>query len=237
MLILSDLHYSLPNQGPKLFDGLQLTLQAGERLAIVGAEGSGKSTLLRLMAGLIRPTSGRIEFCRQPVIRPPPQPGGIGLLFRDSASHFLTPMVGEEILFGLSKGTDLKGEEAVAQALQLSGLPPQAATWSLAALSAGQQARVAVAALLASQPGLILADEPGACLDEAGEDGLADIFRQRCEKGAVAQVVFTSRLRRANRFAERILLLNREFYHPTLSPLPQRAKVDISSIVWADKQV
>jgi energy-coupling factor transporter ATP-binding protein EcfA2 len=219
MITLEDIHYGHPSQGTALFNGLGFAAKPGERVAIVGGEGSGKSTLMRLMAGLIPPQGGSLHFMGQPLSTPPAQPGGIGLLFRDSANHFLTPLVQEEILLSLIPVEALQRENRMARFLKLSGLPSQASSWSLSALSSGQQSRVALAALLAAQPRLILADEPGLCLDKAGEEGMALLFRTLCEEEGVTQVVFTSRMERARRFSDRVLFLDRGIL--TLSPFPE----------------
>jgi energy-coupling factor transporter ATP-binding protein EcfA2 len=220
ILVLTDINYTMPNHGPDLFSGLQLKVEPGERLAIVGGEAVGKSTLMRLMAGLIKPASGHILFSGQPLTTPPSQPGGIGLLFRDSASHFLIPVAQEEILLSMTNSGELERESKIAGFLELSGLPPQASTWSLAGLSAAQQARVAIASLLASQPRLILADEPGVCLDGTGEERLAALFKEQCAEKAQALVVFTSRLERAKRFADTLLYLSQGILSTT--PFPNR---------------
>ncbi|MBF0357717.1 MAG: ABC transporter ATP-binding protein [Magnetococcales bacterium] len=208
ILTLEDIHYTVAGHEAELFSGLQFTAKPGERIAIVGGEGAGKSTLMRIMAGLISPSAGRVLFAGEPITAPPPPPGGIGLLFRDSANHFLTPMAQEEILLGLMGVDDLEAAGRVTNFLELAALPPQAATWYLANLSASQQSRVAIAALLASKPRLILADEPGLNLDLAGEQELGVQFKELTKDEQAVQVVFTSRLERASVFADRTLYLS-----------------------------
>jgi energy-coupling factor transporter ATP-binding protein EcfA2 len=218
LLVLADIHYTLPDHELPLFSGLQLTVNPGERLAIVAGEAQGKSTLLRLLAGLISPSSGQILLSGEKFENPPPQPGGIGLLFCDAANHFLTPVVQEEVLLSIGNVDKQEIESKVAHYLELAGLPPQTSMQSLVKLSTSQQARVGVAALLASQPRLILADEPGLFLDLAGEEQLAKIFQEQSLTKKTAQVIFTSRMERAKRFAERILFLNKGgLYDPDIS--------------------
>jgi energy-coupling factor transporter ATP-binding protein EcfA2 len=218
LLVLADIHYTLPDNKLPLFNGLHLSINPGERLVILAGEAQGKSTLLRMLAGLISPTKGQVYLSDEQLSNPPPQPGGIGLLFRDAANHFLTPIVQEEILLSMGNVDKQDLESQVAHYLELAGLSPQTAMRSLVNLSASQQARVGVAALLASQPRLILADEPGACLDLAGEEQLAKIFQELSQSKKIAQVIFTSRMERANRFAERILFLNKGILSSTPFP-------------------
>ncbi|MBF0455045.1 MAG: ABC transporter ATP-binding protein [Magnetococcales bacterium] len=219
LLALSQLCFALPNQGPALFANLSFALYPGERVAIVGGEASGKSCLMRLMAGLMVPDSGQVLFKGSALCHPPPQPGGVALLFREAANHFLAPVAGEEIRLGMARGSDRQQSERTATLLSMVGLPPQAVGWSLSTLSASQQYRVALAALLAGKPALILADEPGHALDSEGEEGVANLFARQCQSHAVAQLILTSRLDRADRFADRILSLGQGILTP-LSTTP-----------------
>ncbi|MBF0447577.1 MAG: ABC transporter ATP-binding protein [Magnetococcales bacterium] len=220
LLSLSDIHLILPGQKTALFDGLSLSVEPGERLAVFGAEGVGKSTLLRLMAGLRLPDSGRILFQGQSLDGPPAQPGGIGVLFQNPADHFLMPLVHEEIVLGLTTSVAEKTAR-VLEVLELCGLPAQAADWSMSRLSGSQQSRVSLAALLASQPALVLLDEPGAALDRSGEEEMACVLERLCSRNKLAQVIFSNRQQRAERFADRILHLDRGILSAYIGvPLP-----------------
>ncbi len=106
---------------------------------------------------------------------------------------------------GVSGGVAVDTE--VAALLATVGLSPDLAGQNLTRLSTSRQYRVAVAATLAARPRLILADEPGASLDDAGEEGLARLFVKKCEKGSAALVIFTSRESRAGLFANRVIHL------------------------------
>ncbi|MBF0183636.1 MAG: ABC transporter ATP-binding protein [Magnetococcales bacterium] len=187
---------------PPLLDGIDWSIGAGERWAIVGGEGSGKSTLLRLMVGLLRPEQGEVRWQGQPVSEGATV-AAIGVLFSDAAQRFLTPNVWEEIaLTPAHQG--ILGEELqqrVAMAMQQAGLEAAMAKRELATLSTAQAYRVAVAALLAMQPTLLLLDEPGSVLDEAGEAALAACLRP------FSSITLTSRLSRARLFADRLAWL------------------------------
>ncbi|MBF0195136.1 MAG: ABC transporter ATP-binding protein [Magnetococcales bacterium] len=219
LLELVDIHYTLAGQKSPIFNGLQLTVNHGERIAIIAGEAEGKSTLIRLLAGLITPFSGDILLSGVQLKSPPPQPGGIGLLFLDTANHFLTPVVQEEVMLSMGNSNNQELEKKVAYYLELAGLPSKIATSSLVKLSTSQQYRVAVAALLASQSRIILADEPGIFLDLNGEQHLAKIFKELAHNKKTTQVIFTSRMDRAKGFAERILFLNKGILSNTPSPM------------------
>lgn len=209
LLRLEEVTFRFSSAQAPLFAPVHLSVEPGERWAVVGGEGAGKSTLMRVMAGLRPPTSGRCLFQGRLMAHPPPSPGGIGLLFRDAGSHFLAPTVVEEVWLGVTGLDEKSREEHLSHLLRQVGLPITVATASLARLSPSQQTRVAIATLLAAQPRLILADEPGATLDEAGEAAVAERFRSLCREEKVAQIIFTSRHRRAARFADRTIVLTR----------------------------
>ncbi|MCM2395980.1 ABC transporter ATP-binding protein [Rhizobium sp. S95] len=146
-------------------DGVSLDIAKEEFIAILGPSGSGKSTLLRLIAGLDRPTEGRIHFEGQDVTSLPPHKRGIGMVFQE---FLLFPhrTVRENLAFPLRMRREPKEVieerlEWVAGVLSLTKLldryPSQ--------LSGGQQQRVALGRGLVARPTLLLLDEPLANLD------------------------------------------------------------------------
>ena len=200
-----------------LFDRLNLELYAGQRLAVLGGEAVGKSTLMRLMAGLIQPDAGRVLWAGAPPDPRERRQRRPGVLFRDPEAHFLAHQVAEEVGLGLD-GHGLDGAalaERVAAALAWAGLPPELSAAALAGLSAAQRARVALAALHAARPQVLLADEPGASLSDDGEAELAEKTGRYIDEGGGALVVFTSRRDRAARFAATILRLHRGVLVPS----------------------
>lgn len=204
---------SLPNPSidtPPLLEQINWTLHHGERWAIVGSEGCGKTTLLRLMAGLQQPNHGTVLLNNQPYANCRHRAECVAVLFCDPSTRFLTPVVWEEIILTLSS----QGlEEAVLQqrwktALQQVGLPIAIGKRALASLSTAEGARVALATVLAVGPQLLLADEPGSQLSTEGEISMAKILATHAQNPHnMASVIFTSRMERARRFADRFLHL------------------------------
>jgi ABC-type transport system involved in cytochrome c biogenesis ATPase subunit len=141
---------SLGYGGPPLFDGLDLVVQAGDRLALVGRNGSGKSTLMKVMAGLVEPDAGA---------RVLPEGTGVGYLEQDpdfagfaTLGDFATASLGASETWRV---------EAAAEGLDLSlDMAPDRA-------SGGERRRAALARLLAEAPDLMLLDEPTNHLDIA----------------------------------------------------------------------
>jgi len=184
--------------GPLVLDGVDLTLEEGERLAIVGPSGSGKSTLLHLIGGLDRPTSGSIHLDGQDLagLRDSAlaraRRDSVGLIFQD---HHLLPQCSalENVLVPTlargAPGRDGAFERAwsllgrVGLGSRLAHRPAQ--------LSGGERQRVAVVRALINKPKLLLADEPTGALDEESAGGLGSILLELNEEQGVALVVVT----------------------------------------------
>lgn len=127
-------------------------------VAIIGSNGSGKSTLLRLIAGLLQPTSG--------TVRCTPEAPRAGFIFANPQAQLVMPVVGEDIEFSLrSRGVPKSGRRAAAaRTLTEVGLGDRIDD-SVYDLSSGEQQKVALAGVLATEPELVLADEPTTLLD------------------------------------------------------------------------
>jgi ABC-type multidrug transport system ATPase subunit len=179
---------------------VSLEVRAGEVLGIVGPNGGGKSTLLLLLAGLIQPTSGRVEG---------QAPGRVGLV---TARAGLYPLLtGRENLhhfaglFGLSpQAIDAKAEP-LARALALGeSLDTRVGTWST-----GMQQKLSLVRALLLAPKLLLLDEPTANLDPPVARTLYEEVRKRADEG-LACVLVTHDLLAAETFCDRVLLVDGE---------------------------
>ncbi len=146
-------------------DDLSLDVSAGEVVALLGASGSGKSTLLRVVAGLQRPDTGRVQLDGQDLAPVPPHRRGIGLVFQDHAL-FHHRDVAANVAFGLRMRGDAPDQidRRVGELLELVGLPGFERR-SVATLSGGEQQRIALARALAPEPRILLLDEPLGSLD------------------------------------------------------------------------
>jgi NitT/TauT family transport system ATP-binding protein len=143
---------------------INLEIRKGEFFAIVGPSGCGKSTLLEVIAGLVPPSEGAIEFEGVPIRREIPD--GIGVVFQEDACFpWLT--VRENIDFGL-RGRKLDGAEKVRRVtsvIEMMGLQDFSLAYP-AQLSGGMRQRVCIARTLVMEPRLILLDEPFGALDQ-----------------------------------------------------------------------
>lgn len=176
MLEVRGLKYHYPD-GHEALRGVDLTLDEGEKLALVGANGSGKSTLLLHIAGALEVQEGQISFRGNDgveVLR-----RHIGLTFQDADNQILMPSVIEDAAFSLA-AMGMKTREAheramsILSALGISHLadrPPHR-------LSGGEKRMVSIAGILASEPEVLVLDEPGAGLDPKARRRVIDFLRQ-----------------------------------------------------------
>ncbi len=173
-------------------------IMPGDHIALVGPSGSGKSTLLHLLGGLDTPTSGSLVW---PALGPREalRPGKIGFVFQmPSLIAPLTVVENVEIPLLLGQSSAEKARAAALDALERIGLQSIAEKLP-EELSGGQAQRVAVARALASQPKLILADEPTGQLDHPTAQHLFDVLLAALEGTDIALLVATHDLTVAER--------------------------------------
>lgn len=173
-----------------VLSGIDLTVRAGETVALLGANGVGKTTLLLTLAGLLPPASGQIEG---------PRPG---LVFQNPEHQFVGHTVREEIAHGLPPST---ASELVVRQLRRHRLE-HLADQSPFRLSGGEKRRLSLAAMLAHARPCLLADEPTLGLDRRDTVATVELLRQAAADGCA--VVFSSHdLRTALTLADRVVLL------------------------------
>jgi NitT/TauT family transport system ATP-binding protein len=186
----------------RALDGIDVALQRGDFFSVIGPSGCGKSTLMEILAGLVAPTEGRLEFEGAPVAGRVPD--GIGVVFQEDASFpWLT--VADNVAFGLRRARVAPDEIArrVDYALRFMGLR-DFAKHHPAQLSGGMRQRVCIARTLVQQPRLILMDEPFAALDQQTRLVMGDeLLRLWRETGATV-VLITHSLDEAAMLSDRI---------------------------------
>jgi ABC-type lipoprotein export system ATPase subunit len=182
--------YSLGSTSVVALASATCTVMSGDRIALVGPSGSGKSTLLHLLGGLDTPTSGSLDW---PALgaRDTLRPTKVGLVFQmPSLLAPLTVVENVEIPLLLGPASTEKARSAALDALDRIGLKSLAEKLP-EELSGGQAQRVAVARALATQPKLILADEPTGQLDHPTAQHLFDVLFASLEGTDTALVVAT----------------------------------------------
>lgn len=177
-----------------VLSGLDLEIEAGEFVALLGRSGSGKSTLLRALAGLDRDVvgSGHLEV-----------PENSSVVFQDAR---LLPWqrVLTNVVLGLhGPDADERGREALAEV----GLAGREHAWPNE-LSGGEQQRVALARALVSEPELLLADEPFGALDALTRLRMHQLLRDLCARHRPAALLVTHDVDEAITLADRVVLLD-----------------------------
>lgn len=199
----------------------ELHIDAGERVALVGASGAGKSTLLRLLDGRLRGWRGETRVLDRPFRpdAPPPRPWrcDTGFVFQEFAL-VEQASVRQNVLNGrlgrTSPGRSLFGRftdadhQAVSLALHDVGIEELAGR-RVDRLSGGQRQRVAIARCIAQEPRLILADEPISNLDPVTSEAVLSLLRDCALKRNAALLVTTHQPRLVARYVERMIALDR----------------------------
>jgi NitT/TauT family transport system ATP-binding protein len=172
--------------GTEALAGVDLEVGAGEFLSLLGPSGCGKSTLLRLVAGLIRPSSGAVLFPGGAL-----PPGAIGFVFQDATlMPWATALTNARLPLRLRGVARAEADARAAAALAAVGLSGFERAWPRE-LSGGMRMRVSIARALVTRPSLLLLDEPFAALDEITRHRLNDdLLRLRADSGVT--VVFVT---------------------------------------------
>jgi cobalt/nickel transport system ATP-binding protein len=180
MIQLRDIHFGYGSQ--LIFNGLNLSIEPGDRLGLLGSNGCGKTTLCHIIMGLLRPKSGEVRILGK--IRTTESDfaeirGRIGFLFQDSDDQLFCPTVIEDVAFGpLNMGqSPEEAKKTVAgtlKSLKLSGFEDRI-TYKL---SGGEKRLVSLATVLAMNPEFLILDEPTTGLDEKTTDRLIENLKE-----------------------------------------------------------
>ena len=179
--------------------GADLRVEDGELVALVGPSGSGKSTLMALLAGLLRPSAGRVEVLGRDVGRATERQllehrsRGVGMLMQGPERNLLSSAsVRTNVeLAGLGAGLPSASRRRRAEELLDAVGLASAARRSIRGLSGGEQQRVALAAALSAGPRLLLADEPTSQLDHANAVRIAGLLREARDRWGTTVIVVT----------------------------------------------
>ncbi|MFE5506404.1 ABC transporter ATP-binding protein [Amycolatopsis japonica] len=187
---------------------LSFTVEAGQLASIVGPSGCGKSTLLRCIAGLIKPTSGRVSLHGDDVSGVPED---LAVVFQDySRSLFPWLSVAKNVEFplrwrNLSRAERRTRAQEALESVGLSGVGSKF-PWQL---SGGMQQRVSIARALASRPALLLMDEPFASVDAQTRFELEDLTRRVQRENGSTVLVVTHDIDESVYLSDRVLVLSK----------------------------
>lgn len=198
--------YAYPDGHQALF-GIDLQVNRGERVALLGPNGSGKTTLVLHLNGILTPGRGEVTISGLPVVEPNLMEvrRRVGVVFQDPDDQLFMPTVHQDVAFGPAnlgiRGAAL--EDRVREALDAVYMGEHASR-TPHHLSFGQRRRVAVATVLAMRPDILVLDEPTSNLDPASRRELTDVL----EGLDVTLLVVTHDLPYALQLCERSVILN-----------------------------
>jgi len=204
--------------GVYALDGVDLTIEAGEHIALVGANGSGKSTLLKMLDGLVFPSAGTCmafghelteDALENPELRRDFR-SRVGFVFQDADVQLFCATSFDELAFGplqlgLAEDEVRRRVAEVAGQLRIEGLldrPPYT-------LSGGEKKRVAIASVLTMQPQVLLMDEPTNALDPRSQVWLLDVLEEWRAAGRTV-VIATHDLSAAEETCQRMVVLSEQ---------------------------
>jgi ABC-type Fe3+/spermidine/putrescine transport system ATPase subunit len=206
-LNLNNLSKVYPGADEAAVDDFSLAIESGGLTALLGPSGCGKTTTMKMIAGLLKPTAGDIQFDGESVLAIPAEKRGAMMVFQN---YLLFPYmsVGDNVGFGL-KMRDVKKDvikKQVAEMLELVQLPG-IGDRKPSQLSGGQQQRVALARALILEPKILLLDEPLSNLDAHLRDEMRELIRGIQQKLGITMVFVTHDQEEAVVLAEHIALI------------------------------
>jgi phospholipid/cholesterol/gamma-HCH transport system ATP-binding protein len=211
LIKIENLHKSFGDQ--KVLEGVNLEIQRGETIAIIGQSGCGKSVLLKHLIALLEPDEGQIIFDNEPIDELSSSQivklrRRYGMLFQ-SAALFDSLTVAENVGLGLKESRQYSENEIdniVKEKLSMVGLSDSALK-EPSQLSGGMRKRVGLARAIAHSPEVLLYDEPTTGLDPITADMIDDLIVELDEKLNVTSIAVTHDLKSAFKIAQRVVML------------------------------
>lgn len=193
---------------------VNLTIEDGEFIGLIGHTGSGKSTLTQLLNGLIKASSGDILYNGESIYQEKYNlrqlRGKVGLVFQYPEHQLFEVSVIKDVEFG-PKNLGLSKEEARAcaeQALKDVGLSEEFYELSPFELSGGQKRRVAIAGVLAMNPEVLILDEPTAALDPLGKEEILELVKRLQEEKGITVILVSHSMEDVAKYVDRLIVMN-----------------------------
>ena len=193
---------------------INLKIEDGEFIGIIGHTGSGKSTLIQHMNGLVKATSGGIYYNGQDIydedFSMKELRSKVGLVFQYPEHQLFETTIFADVCFGPKNlGLDKKTVELRAfEALRSVGFPEELYYQPPFDLSGGQKRRVAIAGVLAMKPEVLILDEPTAGLDPAGRDEILDLISKMHKELGITIILVSHSMEDVAKYVDRIIVMN-----------------------------
>jgi cobalt/nickel transport system ATP-binding protein len=203
-------------KGQTALSGMNLLINEGEIVSIIGSNGSGKSTLLNILCGLVFPNEGSISFRGEEFTEKSFKDGkfnqkfrsSVAYIFQNSDAQLFCPTVFDELIFGplqlgIAKENAFQRAEEIMQMLNISELRDR----PVYMLSGGEKKRVAIGAILTSNPEVLILDEPVSGLDPKTRSFLIELIFRLNEAGKTI-IMATHHLELVNHFQSSVVVLS-----------------------------
>lgn len=214
--------------------GLDLEIKQGELVAIIGKSGSGKSTLLNMIGGLDKPTAGRIYvdgndlFAMSEKELVQYRKSTVGFVWQNSGQNlfpYLTAVQNVEAPLFFEKMDEKERHEKALQLMKQTGIDHKANSYP-AQMSGGEQQRVAIAVALASDPKILLADEPTGAVDSKTSNMIQDLFRKLNRETGLTIIIVTHDISLANKVSRVIMVADGKISTEKIMKDQYRQKLD-----------
>lgn len=206
-----------PIRTPGVLQSIDLSLEPGSFTAVIGHTGAGKSSLLKAMNGLLLPTEGQVTIGENMITAENNKYSlkkirkQVGMVFQFPESQLFAETVEQDICFGpLNFGASLEEAKEIAKEVLLQvGLETSILSKSPFSLSGGQKRRVAIAGVLATQPRVLILDEPGAGLDPQGKEEILSLISSLHRENGVTIVLVTHDMDDVALYAEDVIVMEK----------------------------
>ena len=195
-------------------DNVNIDLEKGELVAIIGHTGSGKSTLVQHLNGLLKPTEGKIFLDDENIWESKSKVYDtrfrVGLCFQYPEYQLFESTVYKDIAFGpINMGLNEKEiDERVRSAAKYVGIPDSMLTKSPFDLSGGEKRRVAIAGVISMEPEVLILDEPTSGLDPRGREQILGLIKNYREKTGKTVIIVSHSMDDVARFATKVIVMN-----------------------------
>lgn len=193
-------------EGIEVLKNINLKIEKGEIVSILGSSGCGKTTLLNLILGLTQVSEGRIIFDGEDITQMPMEKRGFNIVFQDYAL-FPNLNVYENIVYGLKNKPNISTTKEVQDLINLLGLGKHL-TKKIEELSGGQKQRTALARTLVMKPKILLLDEPLSALDGVIKESIKQKIKEIARDFKLTTIIVTHDPEEALTLSDKVLIVN-----------------------------